>query len=142
MWHFVTMFSKSRLLQRRQKASIWGKGLIKWNCCLPKLHLSSISFDYIWTLKSRTRLYGFFFFSFPDYIANYVCHCYNVRRVIFKGILFVEEIAVYITLLLHNIVPIVMYIISMYIISMRMFFHQIGVMAEEKYVLMYPKFVI
>ena len=24
---FVTMFSKSRLLQRRQKASIWGKGL-------------------------------------------------------------------------------------------------------------------
>ena len=27
---FVTMFSKSRLLQRRQKASIWGKGLIKF----------------------------------------------------------------------------------------------------------------
>ena len=26
---FVTMFSKSRLLQRRQNASIWGKGLIK-----------------------------------------------------------------------------------------------------------------
>ena len=26
---FVTMFSKSRLLQRRQKASIWGKGLKK-----------------------------------------------------------------------------------------------------------------
>ena len=26
---FVTMFSKSCLLQRRQKASIWGKGLIR-----------------------------------------------------------------------------------------------------------------
>ena len=27
---FVTMFSKRRLLQRRQKASIWGKGLIQF----------------------------------------------------------------------------------------------------------------
>ena len=27
---FVTVFSKSRLLQRRQKASIWGKGSIVW----------------------------------------------------------------------------------------------------------------
>ena len=29
---FVTMFSKSRLLQRRPKASIWGKGLIGFEC--------------------------------------------------------------------------------------------------------------
>ena len=28
IYSFVTMFSKSRLLQRCQKASIWGKGLI------------------------------------------------------------------------------------------------------------------
>ena len=31
---FVTMFSKSRLLQRRQKASIWGKGLRGVRCSL------------------------------------------------------------------------------------------------------------
>ena len=37
---FVTMFSKSRLLHRRQKASIWGKGLRRCN----RLILNMFSF--------------------------------------------------------------------------------------------------
>ena len=36
---FVTMVSKSCLLQRRQKASIWGKGLIKSNKITTKINI-------------------------------------------------------------------------------------------------------
>ena len=51
---FVNMFSKSRLLQRRQKASIWGKGLImseKENSTIPSnalcsKRLNNFSFSY------------------------------------------------------------------------------------------------
>ena len=38
IFSFVTMFSKSRLLQRRQKASIWGKGLIHYLVLLVHIH--------------------------------------------------------------------------------------------------------
>ena len=38
---FVTMFSKSCLLQRRQKASIWGKGCLCFIRIVPSFHVSS-----------------------------------------------------------------------------------------------------
>ena len=40
---FVTMFSKSRLLQRRQKASIWGKGLTSFTTVCQSYHSSHVT---------------------------------------------------------------------------------------------------
>ena len=44
---FITMFSKSRLLQRRQKASIWGKGLnIYAHCTIKSLKRLKVSLSF------------------------------------------------------------------------------------------------
>ena len=50
---FVTMFSNSHLLQRRQKASIWGKGFKRLTALIGQVHEKPIS------LKKAGHLYSF-----------------------------------------------------------------------------------
>ena len=60
---FVTMFSKSRLLQRRQKATIWGKGL-KSLCMViymyPVLNICSVTSGHFLD-KVTTQYYRFIY---------------------------------------------------------------------------------
>ena len=79
---FVPMFSKSCLLQRHQKASIWGKGLTLFhiqkicNRCLSK-HLGKNRFENICLLQRYQKGYTMYVRKFEEmfHINVWVCSC-------------------------------------------------------------------
>ena len=76
---FVTMFLKSRLLQRCQKVSIWGKGLISWKHC-GKIWLELIE------ISKNILILGFVYgcWTYMDHFSVVrlsVCHTFTLWHI-------------------------------------------------------------
>ena len=85
---FVTIFSKSRLLQRPQKASIWGKGL-KARHDNNKSH-KDIDYQILWSCLTKLSLYVLFSFVKSFFLKLKACYLFakSIDRMLFVSKIF------------------------------------------------------